>query len=82
LHFEKATDLASVLWQNGLLGYLDENGQRRFFSLGDVEDFHFPPDVRAYVLHPCLTNSVGGIRHAEATRLEGNSERDRNSRVR
>ena len=24
LHFEKATDLASVLWQNGLLGYVDE----------------------------------------------------------
>ena len=26
LHFEKATDLASVLWQNGLLGYVDECG--------------------------------------------------------
>jgi hypothetical protein len=62
-HFEKATDLPSVLWQNGLLGYVDEAGQRRFFSLGDVEDFHFPPDVSAYVLHPCLVNSVGGIRH-------------------
>ena len=27
LHFEKATDLASVLWQNGLLGYIDEFGR-------------------------------------------------------
>jgi len=67
MHFEKATDLPSVLWQNGLLGYVDEAGQRRFFSLGDVEDFHFPPDVAAYILHPCLVNSVGGIRHVDTT---------------
>jgi hypothetical protein len=63
LHFEKATDLASVLWQNGLLGYIDEIGQRRFYSLGDIEEFHFPPDVDTYVLHPCLVHAVGGIRH-------------------
>ena len=62
LHFEKATDLASVLWQNGLLGYVDEIGQRRFYSMGDVEEFHFPPDVGTYVLHPCLVHAVGGIR--------------------
>jgi Protein tyrosine and serine/threonine kinase len=62
LHFEKATDLASVLWQNGLLGYVDENGRRRFYSMGDVEQFHFPPDVGTYVLHPCLVYAVGGIR--------------------
>src|SRR6201986_2539205 len=36
LHFEKTTDLASVLWQNGLLGYVDDAGQRRFYSMGDV----------------------------------------------
>ena len=63
LHFEKTTNLASVLWQNGLLGYVDESGQRRFYSMGDVEQFHFPPDVDAYVLHPCLTYAVGGIEH-------------------
>jgi tRNA A-37 threonylcarbamoyl transferase component Bud32 len=62
-HFEQATDLASVLWQNGLLGYIDENEQRRFYSMGDVEEFHFPPDVATYVLHPCLVHAVGGIRH-------------------
>jgi hypothetical protein len=61
VHFDKATDLASVLWQNGLLGYIDEAGQRRFYSLGDVEEFHFP-EVDTYVLHPCLVHSVGGIR--------------------
>ena len=66
LHFEKATDLASVLWQNGLLGYVDESGRRRFYSMGDVEEFHFPPDVATYVLHPCLVYTVGGIRHVGA----------------
>jgi hypothetical protein len=64
LHFEKATDLASVLWQNGLLGYVDDLGLRRFYSMSDAEHFHFPPDVATYVLHPCLVNAVGGIRHA------------------
>src|SRR5580692_6475968 len=63
LHFEKTTDLASVLWQNGLLGYVDETGRRRFYSMGDIEQFHFPPEVGTYVLHPCLVNAVGGIRH-------------------
>ena len=68
LHFEEATDLASVLWQNGLLGYVDEAGQRRFYSLGDVEEFHFPPEVGTYVLHPCLVHAVGGIRHVPPDR--------------
>ena len=70
LHFEQATDLASVLWQNGLLGYVDERGQRRFYSLGDVEEFHFPPEVDTYVLHPCLAHTVGGIRHLPADSAE------------
>jgi hypothetical protein len=65
LHFEKATDFASVLWQNGLLGYVDESGHRRFYSMGDVEGFHFPPEVGTYVLHPCLVHAVGGIRHVQ-----------------
>ncbi|HEY0934457.1 MAG TPA: serine/threonine-protein kinase, partial [Trebonia sp.] len=63
LHFENATNLASVLWQNGLLGYVDESGRRRFYSMGDVEQFHLPPDARTYTLHPCLVHAVGGIRH-------------------
>jgi len=66
LHFEEATDLASVLWQNGLLGYVDDTGRRRFYSMGDVEQFHFPPEVGTYVLHPCLVHAVGGIRHVLA----------------
>jgi serine/threonine protein kinase len=34
--------------------------------MGDVEEFHFPPDVGMYVLHPCLVYTVGGIRHVPA----------------
>jgi hypothetical protein len=77
LHFEKTTDLASVLWQNGLLGYIDEIGRRRFYSMGDVEEFHFPPEVDTYVLHPCLVYTVGGIRHvrADSTGAQGTRRR-------
>ena len=44
LHFEETTNLPAVLWQNGLLGYVDESGRRRFYSMSDVEQFHFPPE--------------------------------------
>src|SRR6516162_6293858 len=78
LHFETSTDLASVLWQNGLLGYIDEAGRRRFYSMGDVEQFHFPPDVGTYVLHPCLVHTVGGIRHVHADSAgDGDARRTR-----
>ena len=63
LHFERATNLATVLWQNGLLGYVDEAGRSRYYSMGDIEQFHFPPEVATYVLHPCLVHAVGGIKH-------------------
>jgi hypothetical protein len=75
LHFEKTTDLASVLWQNGLLGYIDESGRRRFYSMGDVEQFHFPPDVGMYVLHPCLVYAVGGIQHGPADSVKAKKAR-------
>jgi hypothetical protein len=58
-HFESATEISSVLWQNGLLGYLDERGNRRFYALGDVEEFTLPPEVDNYVVHPVLARSVG-----------------------
>src|SRR5580698_1546712 len=77
LHFGEPTDLASVLWQNGLLGYVDETGRRRFYSMGDVEEFHFPPDVATYVLHPCLVYTVGGIRHVPADSASAVARRTR-----
>lgn len=57
--FGSSTDLASVLWLNGLLGYVDPDGRERFYSLGDVEDFHVPGEVDHYVLHPVLARSIG-----------------------
>ena len=80
LHFEKTTHLASVLWQNGLLGYVDESGQRRFYSMGDVEQFHFPPDVDTYVLHPCLAYAVGGIQHVRGDSGGAGNALPRNTR--
>jgi protein kinase-like protein len=77
LHFEQPTDLASVLWQNGLLGYVDEEGRRRFYSMGDIEQFHFPPEVSTYVLHPCLVNAVGGIRHVREDSVRSGGGRRR-----
>ena len=74
-HFEQAADLASVLWQNGLLGYIDESGKRRFYSLRDVEEFNFPLDVETYVLHPCLAYAVGGIRLVRAGPAETGGQR-------
>jgi hypothetical protein len=61
VQFESTTDLVAVLWQNGLLGYLDGAGRRTFYSLGDDERFHLPLHVETFVLHPCLVHSVGGI---------------------
>lgn len=58
-HFDGATDVGSVLWLNGLLGYVDANGRESFYTLGDIEEFQLPADVDTYVLHPCLAGSVG-----------------------
>jgi hypothetical protein len=58
-HFESATEISSVLWQNGLLGYVDDHGARRFYALGDIEEFTLPPEVDNYVVHPVLARSVG-----------------------
>jgi hypothetical protein len=80
LHFEKATNLASVLWQNSLLGYVDESGRRRFYSMSDVEQFHFPPDASTYVLHPCLVYAVGGIQHVPEDSARARSARRRTRR--
>jgi hypothetical protein len=57
--FGRATDVGSVLWLNGLLGYVDGDGRDVYYSLGDVEEFHLPADVSTYVVHPCLASSVG-----------------------
>ncbi|MDY7103060.1 MAG: hypothetical protein S0880_17910 [Actinomycetota bacterium] len=55
--FNNATDLPSVLWQNGLLGYEDGEGVR-FYSLSDLGDFTLPDDVESYVFHPIVIDSA------------------------
>jgi hypothetical protein len=56
--FDSATSLPSVLWQNGLLGYVAAGGQARFYSHADMDQFDLPM-AREYVLHPCVIDSVG-----------------------
>lgn len=53
-------DVVSCLWQNGLLGYLDEtaqNGTAMFFALA-----HSGSEIRrpaSYAFHPCLIDALG-----------------------
>lgn len=54
------TDLPSVLWQNGLLGYVPKRQDRVvFYSLGEGHNFTVPDNVQSYVLHPCMIDSLG-----------------------
>ncbi len=56
-------DLASVLWQNGLLGYESEPtpGSAVFHSAATSEQLLVPQRKSQYFLHPCLTDSIDGL---------------------
>jgi hypothetical protein len=61
-HFDGQTDFATVLWQNGLLGFVGRrNGAEGtyFYSMGAMTDLQPPLTEREYVLHPCLIDAVG-----------------------
>jgi hypothetical protein len=58
--FGEPVHLPAVLWQNGLLGYCDDDGES-FYSLTDMDQFEVPLDHERYVLHPCLLDSVPGL---------------------
>jgi hypothetical protein len=61
-HFEGQTDLATVLWQNGLLGFVGKrNGIEGtfFYSMGGMNELQPPLSEREYVLHPCLIDAIG-----------------------
>jgi len=47
-----------VLWQNGLLGYVEPGGETRFYSHADMDQFDIPADAASYVFHPCVIDSV------------------------
>lgn len=55
-------DLPSVLWQNGLLGFVDGNqdgGRDVFFPISGELGFTLPRDQKEYVFHSCLIDAVG-----------------------
>lgn len=60
--FEGHTDVPSVLWQNGLLGYAETETTYRFYSLHDIDDFEVPEDVDEYAFHPVVLDSVRAVR--------------------
>ena len=60
-HFETTSDILSIMWQNGLVGYRDaqsSEGFAQFYSLGGVDRFNLPLGRKEYVLHPCLIDRV------------------------
>jgi hypothetical protein len=56
--FDSATSFPSVLWQNGLLGYVEAGGETQFYSHADMDQFDIPMDADSYVFHPCIIPSV------------------------
>jgi hypothetical protein len=61
-HFDGQTDIATVLWQNGLLGFVGRrNGTEGtfFYSMGGMNELQPPMSEHEYVLHPCLIDAIG-----------------------
>jgi hypothetical protein len=56
--FDSTTNLPSVLWQSGLLGYVDQDGEAHFYSQADMDQFDIPMDADHYVFHPNMIDSV------------------------
>jgi hypothetical protein len=61
--FDERTDVFSVLWQNGLLGYergASDASRESFYSIKEHSDsFLVPDDCDSYVLHSCLIDALG-----------------------
>jgi hypothetical protein len=56
--FDSTTNLPSVLWQSGLLGYVEQDGEAHFYSQADMDQFDIPMDADHYVFHPNMIDSV------------------------
>ncbi len=59
--FGEKNDPFSVLWQNGLLGYLLNNNRESkyvFYSEEKMDEFNLPLNQRKYVFHPCMVDAV------------------------
>ena len=59
-------DVGSVLWQEGLIGYIDgvgvETSAPTFYAAGKRDVLRLPRDKRAFALHPILIDAVPGLR--------------------
>lgn len=60
--FEQHIDVPSILWQARLLGFAPRPGQSTFYSLSSASSFSLPDGADEYLLHPCLLDSVQGLR--------------------
>jgi hypothetical protein len=56
--FDCTTSFPSVLWQNGLLGYVEADGEAHFYSHADMDQFDIPMDADDYVFHPCVIDTA------------------------
>jgi hypothetical protein len=56
--FDNTTNFPSVLWQSGLLGYVEKDGEAHFYSQADMDQFDIPMDFDDYVFHPNMNDSV------------------------
>ena len=61
-----APDLATILWQAGLLGTVSESGQVTFFSMDKLGRMRIPRDVLEYAFHPSM-REVAGLKPLGAT---------------
>lgn len=61
--FNNQSDLFSILWQNGLIGYIEydsiNNINRIKFRSEDSAEFGIPLKKEVYVFHSCLIDCVG-----------------------
>jgi hypothetical protein len=49
----------AALWQNGLLGYVGDEGSPVFYGTREYDELHMPLDSEAFVLHPMAVYALG-----------------------
>jgi hypothetical protein len=59
--FGQDTDAFSVLWQNGIVGYVEKKRRVRrtvFFTEDRIDEFRLPPGKDQYVFHSSVLDCV------------------------
>lgn len=57
--FGQDVNIFSILWINGLLGYMNEDTDKpKFFSEHYLDDFQFPRGQKEYIFHSIMIDSV------------------------